>query len=180
VILGFGDNTGIVITRRGEDGQLIIFDSIPFLNTPLDFYIRELRSRPYTSEEPHWGPHDMGHHDWTTCKTRQEFAQSLGFPFDIVENIPRAEGIDAARAMLRSCKFNKGKVEPLIDSLMSYRREWDEKRKQFKDQPAHDWTSHGADAFRYLAVGWQDYGPAGRQKINPKRHFKVKRAVRRK
>ncbi len=25
-----------------------------------------------------------------------------------------------------------------------------------KPTPRHDWTSHAADAFRYLAMGWQE------------------------
>lgn len=34
-----------------------------------------------------------------------------------------------------------------------YQRDWDEKAQDFRSAPRHDWTSHGADAFRYLAVG---------------------------
>ena len=26
----------------------------------------------------------------------------------------------------------------------------------FRVNPLHDWASHAADAFRYLAVGWRD------------------------
>ena len=40
-----------------------------------------------------------------------------------------------------------------LDCLRNYRREYDEKRKVFYDRPLHDWSSHGADAFRYLAIG---------------------------
>ena len=43
-----------------------------------------------------------------------------------------------------------------IEALKQYQREWDEDRKIFKDKPKHDWTSHAADAFRYLAVCWQE------------------------
>ena len=92
-------------------------------------------------------------------------------------NIPRAEGIDASRAMIRTAKFNQNKTQELLDALYSYRREYDEKRKIFKDQPYHDWASNGADSFRYMSVGWEDYGPTGRAKINPKRTYNVKRAV---
>jgi phage terminase large subunit len=35
---------------------------------------------------------------------------------------------------------------------MNYRREYAEKLGQFKPTPLHDWASHGADAFRYLAM----------------------------
>ncbi|MBY0431999.1 MAG: PBSX family phage terminase large subunit, partial [Rhodospirillales bacterium] len=34
-----------------------------------------------------------------------------------------------------------------------YRKAWDDKRKVFHDRPLHDWASHPADAFRYLALG---------------------------
>ena len=37
-----------------------------------------------------------------------------------------------------------------------YRREWDEKRKEFRVRPLHDWTSHYADALRYFAVGHRE------------------------
>jgi hypothetical protein len=36
--------------------------------------------------------------------------------------------------------------------LRSYHREWDAERKCFRETPVHDWSSHTADAFRYLAV----------------------------
>jgi hypothetical protein len=41
-----------------------------------------------------------------------------------------------------------------IEALKQYRREWDDKLKTFKRAPLHDWTSHGADAFRYLAMSF--------------------------
>jgi hypothetical protein len=34
-----------------------------------------------------------------------------------------------------------------------YRREYDDKRQEFRVHPLHDWTSHYADALRYFAVG---------------------------
>jgi hypothetical protein len=40
--------------------------------------------------------------------------------------------------------------------LRQYQREYDEDKKVFRDKPRHDWTSHGADAFRMLAVVWRD------------------------
>ena len=28
--------------------------------------------------------------------------------------------------------------------------------RRFRDKPRHDWTSHGADAFRYLSIVWKE------------------------
>lgn len=47
-------------------------------------------------------------------------------------------------------------MEPLLDVLANYHKEWDEQTILFRDAPAHDWSSHFADAFRYLAVGYDD------------------------
>lgn len=33
-----------------------------------------------------------------------------------------------------------------------YRSEYDDKLQALKPRPVHDWTSHAADAFRYLAM----------------------------
>jgi hypothetical protein len=40
--------------------------------------------------------------------------------------------------------------------LRQYRADFDEKAKTFKDRPRHDWTSHSADAFRYMAMAYRE------------------------
>jgi phage terminase large subunit len=43
-------------------------------------------------------------------------------------------------------------VQGLIEALMHYRRDYNQKLNEFKATPVHDWASHYADAFRGLAV----------------------------
>jgi hypothetical protein len=43
-----------------------------------------------------------------------------------------------------------------IEALRQYRADFDEKTRAFKDTPKHDWTSHTADAFRYLCMAWRE------------------------
>jgi hypothetical protein len=62
------------------------------------------------------------------------------------------DGINAARRMLRRCWFDAERCELGIEALRQYKREWDDDKKAFKDRPLHDWTSHAADAFRYLSM----------------------------
>ena len=52
--------------------------------------------------------------------------------------------------------FDAMKCSEGIECLRQYQREYDEDKKVFRDKPRHDWTSHGSDAFRMLAVAWQD------------------------
>lgn len=63
----------------------------------------------------------------------------------------------AVKTFFSKCIFDLGKCYDGIEALRSYARIWDEKLKKFKDKPSADWASHGADAFRYLAIGYRDY-----------------------
>ena len=63
----------------------------------------------------------------------------------------------ATRTFFSRCIFDLEKCYDGIEALRNYARMWDEKLKKFKDKPSSDWASHGADAFRYLAIGYRDY-----------------------
>ena len=65
------------------------------------------------------------------------------------------DGIQQVRSMIPQCWFDQEKCERGIDALRQYRRDWDENGKAWRGRPLHDWTSHAADSFRYLAVGYK-------------------------
>ena len=39
-----------------------------------------------------------------------------------------------------------------LEALTFYRKAYNERLQEFTDRPLYDWSSHGADAFRGLAV----------------------------
>ena len=65
------------------------------------------------------------------------------------------DGIQAARTTLARSVFHPRCEEQGIAALEQYRREWDDEKKTFKPIEVHDWSSHLADAFRYLAMAWK-------------------------
>jgi hypothetical protein len=73
----------------------------------------------------------------------------------IVPNLSIQDGIQATRLALTRCWFDN-RCEEGIECLRQYQREWDDDKKVFRDRPKHDWTSHSADAFRYLSIVWKD------------------------
>lgn len=86
-----------------------------------------------------------------------------GINFKVVPNISVEDGIDAARRVLRKCFFDNSKhpkkpeqglrgVGYGVNALRSYHKEYDEKKKTYKNTPNHNWASHAADGFRYFAV----------------------------
>lgn len=149
--LGIGDSTAIWFVQTiGREVRII--DYLENSGVGLDWYAKELDRKPYKYGE-HILPHDAEVKELGTGKSRLETLNSLGIrntriiPAQSVE-----DGINAARVYMSRCWFDKEKCRQGLEALRMYRREWDEKRKVFKDRPLHDWTSHAADAFRYLAL----------------------------
>lgn len=113
--------------------------------------IAKLREKPYQWGK-HFAPHDIMATDLGTGKTRYETAKSLGWQFTTVPMMTVDDGINAARLVFSRTWFDEEKCAPFLQSIEQYRQEWDDKRGIFKGVPYHDWTSHGADQFRYAAV----------------------------
>ena len=74
----------------------------------------------------------------------------------IVPSLSLQDGIQATRLALMRSWFDADRCHDGIECLRQYQREYDEDKKVFRDKPKHDWTSHGADAFRMLAIAWKE------------------------
>ena len=150
--LGIADSTVIwFVQRHGLETRLI--DVLKGEGVGLDWYAKRLAERDYL-----WGrhilPHDAEVRELGTGKTRIEMLADLGIRnVTICPNIPVEDGIQAVRMLLATCWFDKGRCKDGIEALRMYRREYDDKRQEFRPRPLHDWTSHYADALRYHAVG---------------------------
>jgi hypothetical protein len=64
-------------------------------------------------------------------------------------------GIERVRKCLPKCYFDAKKCEKGIKALESYRKKRDDKNQCYYDSPLHDWSSHYADAFRYLCQAYE-------------------------
>jgi len=102
-----------------------------------------------------WVPHDAKHREFGTGRTIVETMRTLGLKPMPVPNVPIDDGINAARRTLPLCVFHPRTEEKGFVALEQYRREWDDDTKAFGKIALHDWTSHPADAFRYLALSWR-------------------------
>lgn len=150
--LGIGDSTAIWCVQLIAK-EIHLIDYIEGSGQGLTFYANELRSRGYAYEQ-HILPHDAAARELTSGQSREETLRSLGFNnLKVLPNENVANGINAARLILPRCWFDKLKCARGLEALRNYRREWDERKKVFHERPLHDWSSHAADAFRYLAMG---------------------------
>ena len=98
-------------------------------------------------------PHDASVKELGTGLSRLEVLQSLGLNATIVPAQCVEDGINAVRVMLPRCWFDAEKCARGINALREYAREWVDKLETWRNSPRHDKWSHGADAFRYLAMG---------------------------
>ncbi len=150
--LGVDDSTVIWFFQLSPSGEIRLIDYHEENGKGLDYYVRLLQEKKYIYGK-HLGPHDIKVREFSTGRSRIEFAESLGISFDVVSNIGVADGINAARSILPRCYFDEKKCDRGIQALKTYRKEYSDRLSTFRDNPLHDWASHGADAFRILASG---------------------------
>jgi hypothetical protein len=101
-------------------------------------------------------PHDIRVRELVSGRTRMQMLQDMRFGIRVAPSVDLEEGIDAANRLLVRCHFDEKYAALGVDRLRAYRR------NPATERPIHDESSHGADAFRYLALGIQDSQPVAR------------------
>jgi phage terminase large subunit len=150
--LGVDDYMSIVFSQSLRSGEIRIVDYYENSGEGFPHYIQVLREKGYTYGK-HYPPHDISVREMSTGKSRKEIAAKLGLSFQApLPALALQDGIDATRLLLPKCWFDEEKTKPLIECLRHYRKSYNQRLDQFTGSPVHDKYSHGADAFRGLAV----------------------------
>jgi phage terminase large subunit len=167
--LGVTDDTSIWFFQK-VGTQLFVHDHYAASGVGLEHYCDVIRQKEREYGWAHGSdfvPHDAKIKEWGSGRTRVETMQSMGLKPILVPLATVADGINAVRRTLPLCVFHPRCETGGISALEQYRREWDDEKKAFKASAVHDWTSHPADAFRYLALSWKKLPP--RKVAPPKR-----------
>lgn len=174
--LGIGDSTAIWFFQI-IGSEIRVIDFYEANSQGLPHYASVLAAKGYTYGDD-WVPHDARVRELGTGKTRVETLQGLGRKPRLVPAHTLMDGINAARQTIPRCWFDATRTEYGLDALRQYRSEYDEKALVFDDKPKHDWTSHAADAFRYLAMAWRELTAEKPPEDKPTHHvFEVKDGV---
>lgn len=148
--LGVRDSTSIIFFQ--VVGQTIrIIDCYEKNKEGLEHYVNVINNKPYTYGK-HFAPHDIKVQEFGSGITRLEKARQLGIKFTIADDVGIMDGIEAVRSSLSKIWIDEHNCKSLIKALENYRQEYDSKKKIYKSQPLHDWSSHFADCMRYLCV----------------------------
>jgi len=162
--LGISDSTAIwFYSQVGR--EIRILDYYEASGYGLDHYAKLLDQKGYLYGK-HYAPHDIQVRELGTGKSRYDIAKNLGITFQTLPADSVKDGIDLARMMISRMWFDEKKCAIGIDALRQYREKRDEKRG-IDLGPLHDWTSHSADAFRYLCAGYTETQPTRRNTFEP-------------
>lgn len=167
--IGHRDATAIWFVQR-INGTIRLIEYLEDHGKGLPHYANEINKRPY-SYSRHVGPHDLDNKIWALDGTTKQIAENHGISFFVAPKLPIKDGIDAARALLSQCVFDAAKCDKGIMALEKHEFIWDEEKQIFGEKPLHDWSSHGADAFRYGAVTPETFGiiPVWARDLQPRR-----------
>jgi len=158
--LGFNDSTSIWWFQVVY-GEIRVLDHHSSNGQAIPFYTGLLQQKEDEFGYKygyHYLPHDA--RAKTLASGGKSIIEQIATKIDIkhlkiVPNLSIQDGIQATRLALTRTWFDN-RCEEGVESLRQYQREWNDDKKCFNDRPKHDWTSHSADAFRYLSIVWKD------------------------
>lgn len=147
--LGWNDKMAMILVQK-HLSQLRAIEYMEDSHKTLDWYSAELKKKNYN-----WGklylPHDGAHGDYKTGKSAKQFMEGFGWKVEITPNQSVEAGIKLARMMFPRVYVDKDKCARLIQCLKRYCRNVSTNTNE-PSTPKHDEWSHGADAWRYLAI----------------------------
>jgi hypothetical protein len=154
--LGYRDDTAVWFYQLGR-GEIRVIDFFAVSGADIHEIAGVVLGKGYRYER-HYLPHDARA---KSLQTGKSVIEQLAFHLDVgklavVPDIGLQSGIQAVRMILPRVWFDGEKCREGIEALRQYQREYDEDKKAFRQSPRHDWTSHPSDAFRMLAVSWQE------------------------
>lgn len=158
--IGSSDYTTIWFAQYfGNEVRLI--DYYSFNGAGAEHYVRVLIEKGYLYDTHHL-PHDAGHGLFAlgSRSIKEQFQDLMPSANFVVhpKTMNVNSDINVTRAFMRRCIWDKVRCNDGLEALRSYSKKWNDSTRMFSDSPHHNWASHGADAFRYLAVGYsEDY-----------------------
>jgi hypothetical protein len=155
--IGVSDYTTIWFVQY-VGGEVRLIDYYQNSGFGVDHYVDVLMKKAYRYGAMNL-PHDANNRQFTTRGAKSPYQMFKDMLPEADWKVhPRTnsviDDINAARMMMDKCVWDFKNTKDGINALKSYTKEFDDKKQMFRDKPLHNWASHGADGFRYMAVNW--------------------------
>lgn len=152
--LGWNDSMSIILVQR-HLSEIRVIEYIEDSHRTLADYVSDLKAKKFNDQPVNWGndylPHDGFSKDFKTGKSAEEILRALGRTVQQTPKMDIEGGIKAARTIFSRVYMDKARSARLVECLKRYRRQINQTTNE-PGAPLHDEFSHGADAFRYLAM----------------------------
>lgn len=149
--LGMHDQTSIWFVQR-IGREIHVIDFLADSGKGFDYYAKQLQLRGY-AYVGHLFPHDVKARELGTGRARFEILEQAGIEVTIAPDHRVEDGIAAVRSLLPMCWFDEARTEAGRTALKSYQAAPAPALGTMHARPLHNWASHAADSFRYLAMG---------------------------
>jgi phage terminase large subunit len=149
--LGWSDSTAIWFLQFvGMETRLIRY--IEDSQKTISYYLATMQTFGYVYDTI-WLPHDAENKTLAAAgRSIDDIVRAAGYKTQIMPRVPILDSINAARTIFPNCYFDREHTADGLACLRHYRYEVDPETGQFSRNPLHDHYSHGADAFRYIAL----------------------------
>jgi phage terminase large subunit len=147
--LGWNDAMSLILVQR-HLSTLRVIEYLEDTHKTLDWWSAELKKKNLNWGRL-WLPHDGAHGDFKTGKSAQQLMKAMEWTVEVLPRQPIETGIRAARMAFAQTYIDKTKAGRLVECLKRYRRNVPSTTGE-ASEPVHDEWSHGADAFRYMAM----------------------------
>ena len=150
--IGMDDPMAIWVFQTGP-GWIHMIDYYESSGHGFDHYVDWLNERGYKGGND-YVPHDAKQREPGAPggRTRIQTLFALKRNPVLVPDHALMDRINAGRRIMKICHFDEQNCAGGIECLRAYKMEWDAPNRVFRKTPKHDWASHGADAFGYLAM----------------------------
>lgn len=160
--IGANDETAIWVMQRHQ-GRYRLIRYYEASGEPFSHFVAWLQGLGLVWAA-HYLPHDAEHKRQQGLRNASavEMLQELtpGWYYEIVPRVELIQtGIQQARDVFAQCEFDEAGCRQGLLHLENYRKQWDDRRGVWRDQPLHDAASNGADAFRQMAQAFRDPPP---------------------
>jgi phage terminase large subunit len=167
--IGFRDTATWWFWQPRMDGfSLIDYDEDSGLDAPewIERLQKRFDSRGYKLGNI-WLPHDARAKTFATRHSVvEQFLKAFGADrVHVVPQTKKMDKINAARAVMPSCRFAKTNCAQGLKGLRAWAFEWNNDTRQFSRDPKHDWASHPGDGFSEGALMMRHRVPKGKPKV---------------
>jgi len=158
--LGVGDSTSIWLFQYiGNIPHAIMY--FEDHSKEIQYYINlimDFRNKYGFVFSEHFLPNDSRNRNLQTGKNLIEYVESYLKPITVVDRCKKKiDAIESARRFLDNLVIHKTNCSRGLACLREYHSEFIEKNNVFRNKPAHNWASHGADAFQTYAQYYSIY-----------------------